>query len=93
MDDDRTHNPRDDDELTVKEAAAYLHLMITRVLRLCEAGTFGREVMTPDGPDFRIRRADLDAYAAQLQAAAGAEQANRPRWQDDVPPNNGNTAQ
>lgn len=77
-----------DDELTVKEAATYLHLMITRVLRLCEAGTFGRLITTPDGLDYRIRRADVEAYAAQLQAAADADLASRPPWSDDDPPSN-----
>lgn len=60
-------DPQADDELTVKEAAAYLHLMITHVLRLCERGTLGQPITTPDGPDWRIRRSELEAYAAQLQ--------------------------
>jgi len=62
MDNDHT-NDQHDDELTVPEAADYLHLMITRVMELCEDGTFGRPIETPNGTDWLVRRADLDAYA------------------------------
>ena len=54
MDNDHTSDERDDDELTVPEAADYLHLMITRVMELCEDGT----VRSPDCHPQRHRLAD-----------------------------------
>ncbi len=74
MDHGHTNDERDDDELTVPEAADYLHLMITRVMELCEDGTVGRPITTPNGTDWLIRRSELDAYAEQLLAQFGARQ-------------------
>ena len=49
-------------ELTLAEAADYLNVLVTHILLLCEGGEVGRVINTPTGPEWRIRRADLDAY-------------------------------
>ncbi len=83
MDDQHTNGDNHDD-LTVSEAADYLHLMITRVMALCEDGTFGRPIATANGTDWLIRRSELDAYAEQLLAQYGARQQSL--WPDDNGP-------
>jgi len=58
--------------------------MSTRVMALCEDGTFGRPIATANGTDWLIRRADLDAYAARILAQYAARQQRL--WPDDDGP-------
>lgn len=59
------------DELTEAEAAEYLGTFVTRILRLRDAGAFGRSVDTAQGPTWRVRRTELDAWLEQQAATFG----------------------
>lgn len=59
------------DELTDLEAADYLGTFVSQIASWQAAGAFGHWIETPTGRQWRVRRADLDAWLDQQAASLG----------------------
>jgi excisionase family DNA binding protein len=63
------------------EAAEYLGTFVTQIYRWQEAGAFGAWEATPHGSQWRVQRAELDAWLDRQAAAYNLP----PRQPDDQP--------